>query len=67
MKSHGFINSADLEHVTTGETRAANTIAWGRNALKEQGLISRNSPRGIWELTHEGMEKAKHTTLPSNK
>ena len=36
--------------VATGETRAENAIAWGRNALKERGLLSRASPRGVWEL-----------------
>ncbi len=49
----------DFEEVSTGEARAENTIAWGRNALKERGLIKRTSPRGIWELTEDGIEKAK--------
>ena len=67
MKSRGYIGSADIVHVATGETKAENTIAWGRNALKEQGLISRVSPRGIWELTPEGIKKAKSILLPSIK
>ena len=67
MKSKGFINSADLERVSTGETKAENTVAWGRNALKDAGLISRNSQRGIWELTPEGLEKSKSINLPTTK
>lgn len=67
MKAQGFIGSTDLERVSTGETKAENTIAWGRNALKDKGLISRTSPRGIWELTPEGVEKAKTLLLPRNK
>lgn len=67
MKSRGFIGSADMERVTTGETKAENTIAWGRNALKEKALISRLSPKGIWELTPEGIEAAKRIIVPNNK
>lgn len=66
MKSRGFIGPADIERVKTGETKAENTIAWGRNALKDRGLISRLSPRGIWELTPEGVEKGRRTLLPKN-
>lgn len=65
MKSHRFIIDADLETVSTGETRAENTIAWARNALKDKGLISRLSARGVWELTPDGIEKAKQVVLPT--
>lgn len=64
MKSKGFISDADLETVSTGETKAKNTIAWGRNALKDMGLISSQSAKGVWELTSEGVEKAKQIVLP---
>lgn len=66
MKQHGFISAADQELVQTGETKAANTIAWGRNALKERGLISRNSRRGSWELTPKGLVESRNVVLPSN-
>lgn len=64
MVKHGYIGPADLELVATGETKAENTITWGRNALKNRGLISRASPRGIWELTAEGREAAVAINLP---
>ena len=64
MVKQGFIAPADLELVATGETKAENTITWGRNALKNRGLIRRGSPRGIWELTEEGLEAAKAVELP---
>ena len=64
MTSRGFIGPAELERVSTGETKAENTVAWGRNALKERGFISRLSPRGTWELTPQGIEEAKHINLP---
>lgn len=54
-----ILKEVDFEPVTTGEPRAENTIAWARNALKERGLISNDSQRGVWELTEQGIEKAK--------
>jgi hypothetical protein len=64
MVRQGFISPADLELVATGETKAENTITWGRNALKNRGLIDRGSRRGTWELTDEGLEAAKAVELP---
>ena len=64
MVKHGFVGPNDLELVATGETRAENTITWGRNALKNRGLIARGSPRGLWELTEEGRAAAVETVLP---
>jgi hypothetical protein len=67
MQADGLIGAADLEFVATGETKAENTIAWGRNALKERGHISRRSSRGIWELTPEGRAAAKQVVLARSK
>jgi hypothetical protein len=64
MMKDGHIGPADQELVSTGETKAENTIAWARNALKDRGHISRLSPRGIWELTAEGKETAHKVALP---
>ena len=67
MSKRGFVTSADLEFVSTGETKAENMIAWARNALKDRGLISRQSPRGVWELTPAGRSAAKQIQLPTRK
>jgi hypothetical protein len=64
MNSRGLIGAPERERVSTGETKAENTVAWGRNALKERGLLSRDSPRGMWELTAEGLDEAKRVELP---
>jgi hypothetical protein len=66
MESRGFIGSADRERVSTGETKAENTTAWARNALKDAGFIGRLSRRGTWEVTPEGMLKAQSIQLPTN-
>ena len=65
MGDKGFVLDAELEKVSTGETKAANTIAWGRNFLKDQRLIVYPSTRGIWELTQSGFEKAQQIVLPT--
>lgn len=64
MMKDGFIGAADQELVSTGETRAENTITWARNALKQRGYISRASPRGTWELTPQGRSAASKATIP---
>ena len=64
MMKDGFIGAADQELVSTGETKAENTIAWARNALKQRGYISRATPRGTWALTPQGRSAAGKTTLP---
>jgi predicted CopG family antitoxin len=59
MMKRRLISAADLEFVSTGETKAENKISWGRNLLKNRGLIRSGAPRGVWELTAEGRAAAK--------
>jgi hypothetical protein len=59
MMKRMLISAADLEFVSTGETKAENKLSWGRNLLKNRGLIRGDAPRGIWELTAEGRAAAK--------
>jgi hypothetical protein len=54
MMKRGLISPGDLEFVATGETKAENKISWGRNLLKNRGLIRADAARGVWELTPEG-------------
>ena len=65
MMKDGHIGAADQELVSTGETKAENTITWARNALKQRGYISRAARRGIWELTAEGISAASRVSLPA--
>lgn len=59
MMKRRLISAADLEFVSTGETKAENKISWGRNLLKTRGLIRGDAPRGVWELTAAGRAAAK--------
>jgi len=63
VQSREPLTPADLKRVSTGETRAENSIAWGRNVLKERGLISLSSPRGTWELTEKGLREGRELKL----
>ncbi len=63
MMKDGFIGAADQELVSTGETKAENTITWARNALKQRGYINRAANRGTWELTSEGKIAAGKVVL----
>ena len=63
LQSRDVLGPADHRRVKTGETKAENTIAWGRNALKDRGLISLSSPRGTWELTTKGMKEGLEVHL----
>jgi hypothetical protein len=44
----------DYEVLDMGEVRWQNRARFARLRMKEQGLISSDSPRGIWEITAEG-------------
>lgn len=63
MERHGLIGPEEHEFVSTGESRAENTVAWARNALKDRGLISANSPRGTWEITAAGIAEASKSEV----
>ena len=42
-----------------GEIRWRNTAQWARNSLVKRGLLRADSPRGIWELSDEGMAEVE--------
>ena len=67
MMKDGFIGSADQELVSTGETKAENTITWARNALKQRGYLNRAARRGMWELNAAGKEAAGKVVLPKSR
>ena len=64
MMKRGLIPAADMEFVATGETKAENKISWGRNALKDRGLLRADAPRGVWELTPEGRATSRSVRRP---
>ena len=67
MMKDGHIGAADQELVSTGETKAENTITWARNALKQRGYIDRAARRGMWQLTPEGRSAAGKVALVARR
>ena len=62
-KMRYILNEYDYEFIQSGSIRWKKTAQWARFELIQQGLLKRNSPIGIWELSEEGykflMEKKK--------
>ena len=54
MKSR--VNSYDLSPLPSDpqELRWRNTAKWARNTLVKEGLLSADSPRGVWTITDAG-------------
>ncbi|NIV34899.1 MAG: hypothetical protein GWN58_37225, partial [Anaerolineae bacterium] len=54
-KMEGVLTAADREPLSSGiDVRWRNRVAWQRFNMVRQGLLSAESPRGIWEITEAG-------------
>jgi len=49
-KMHKNLSGFDMALLRDGEPRWRNTLRWSVMKMKEKGLISSQSPRGIWRL-----------------
>ena len=56
MKSQ--LKDVDYEQLPSNPNmlRWYNTAQWTRNALVKEGLMSKDSPRGVWEISKEGRQ-----------
>lgn len=53
-KLHGNLLPGDMEwRETTDNFAWQNNACWERNAMKNDGILKANSPRGIWELRED--------------
>jgi len=48
------------------EIRWVNTARWARQTLKNEGLLKKNSPHGIWELDKAGWDHLKKDKKDEN-
>lgn len=56
-KMRNKLTMADLEKLPSGTSiRWKNAAQWERQKMKEEGLLKKDSPRGIWEITERGKE-----------
>lgn len=54
------LKDVDYQLLPDGKTfRWRNTAEWERHDMVRDGLLSKNSPRGIWELTEKGAAAAE--------
>src|SRR5262249_37151602 len=53
------LTDGDRSKLKHGEVRWRNTAQWERNVMVEEGLLKKNSPRGVWELTEKGIKLAE--------
>jgi len=61
-KMKGILNKYDYETVSSDkksgkkskEKRWKNTARWARKTMVEKGLLAKDSPKGIWEITEKG-------------
>ncbi|GIW44078.1 MAG: hypothetical protein KatS3mg077_1360 [Candidatus Binatia bacterium] len=54
QKVADLLTEHDYEVLTNGETRWRNNARWLRHRLIQEGLMERNSPRGVWAISEAG-------------
>lgn len=56
-KMVGILKSEDYELLPSGlSVRWRNRAQWQRQNMVQQGLLRKDSPRGIWEITPTGRQ-----------
>jgi len=60
------LTSLDKEPVSSGGVRWQNRVQFARLRLIDRGLLKRQSPRGLWELTEQGAAFIAAPDIPSN-
>ena len=53
------LTPADREVLVSGEVRWKNRVQFVRLGLIKQGLIAKDSPRGMWAITDAGQDRVK--------
>ncbi len=57
------LNPHDMDTLADGKTpRWRNTAQWTRNAMREEGLIRDDTPRGVWAISEKGRRWLKEQT-----
>jgi hypothetical protein len=53
MKMAPRLSEADHQPVSTGDPRWWNAVCWERSNLAKEGIIDRNTERGVWALSNK--------------
>jgi restriction system protein len=61
-KMKGVLKKPDYEPLASGtdSVRWRNTAQWARNSMVNEGLLKKDSPRGVWEIGEKGRSYLKH-------
>ncbi len=59
-KMENILNEYDKQPLSYGDIRWEDTARWERYEMIKEGLLSANSPWGIWEITEKGREYLKN-------
>lgn len=55
------LTTTDLERLSSGRSiRWKNAVQWERQKMKEEGLLRKDSPMGVWEITEKGKNYYHH-------
>jgi hypothetical protein len=57
-KMKGVLNKPDYEPLASSPDNSCwrNAARWARNLMANEGLLKKNSPRGIWEISDKGKD-----------
>ena len=59
-KMKDILKPIDLQDLPSGtDFRWRNTARWARNTMINEGLLRKDSPRGVWEITEKGLNYLK--------
>lgn len=50
------LKAVDRQKISTGMVRWRNSAMWERKTMVDEGLLSHDSPRGVWEITAKGRD-----------
>lgn len=63
------LRPVDFEPLASGpdNPRWRNAAQWARNSMVNEGLLKRDSPRGVWEITEAGKQRLNEAAITANK
>lgn len=59
------LTDVDRETISSGEIRWRNRVQFVRLGLIKEGLMVKDSPRGVWEITNEGRARVAQAVASS--
>ncbi len=60
-KMKGVLKKPDYEPLVSSpdNLRWRNAAQWARNSMVNEGLLKKDSPRGVWEISNKGKQHLK--------